>query len=128
MKIALVILGLLALLAIPMAFLMFHGMAEIKALVIQEVDLSKIADGTYHGSYHKGRWTYDVEVVVRDHRIVSIHNMNPRMNVQQRWNDKAAALILEKQSIGIDVISGATVNTKAFEKAVEVALSSPRAP
>ncbi|HKP58996.1 MAG TPA: FMN-binding protein [Polyangiales bacterium] len=128
MKIALVILGVFVVLALPLAFLVFHGMAEIKALVIHEVDLSKIADGTYSGSYHKGRWTYDVEVVVRDHRIVSLHNMNPRMNVQQDWNDKAAALILEKQAISIDVISGATVNTRAFEKAVEVALSSPRAP
>lgn len=122
MKIALIILALLALIAIPMAFLMFYGMAEVKALVIHEVDLAKIADGTYTGSYHKGRWTYDVEVVVRDHRIVSLRNLNQRMNAAQAWNDKAAALILEKQAINIDVISGATVNTKAFEKAVEVAL------
>ena len=123
MKIALIIVGVLVVVAVPLSFVMFYGMHEIKSLVIAEVDLSKLADGTYRGSYHKGRWTYDVEVVIMDHRIASVTNTNPRMNVAKAWNDKATALILEKQSITLDAISGATVNTKAFEKAVEVALS-----
>jgi uncharacterized protein with FMN-binding domain len=125
MKTALIILGIVAVLAVPLLWLMFYGMADIKAMVIRDVDLTRLADGTYRGSYHKGRWTYDVEVEVRDHRITSAKNLNVRMDAVKDWNDEAEAAILERQSINIDVVSGATVNTKAFEKAIEVALSTP---
>ncbi len=125
MIIALVGLGLFLFAGIVLGYLTLHGMAEVRALVIQEVDLSRVADGAYYGSYHKARWTYDVEVIVREHRIVSVKNLNARMNAVKHWNDAASGLILEKQAIKLDAISGASVNTKAFEKAVEVALSSP---
>ena len=125
MKIALIILAVLAVLAIPMSILMFYGMSEIRQLVIREVDLQKVADGTYTGSYHKGRWTYDVEVVVQDHRIKSVKNTNSRMDALSDWNQQAEAAVLAKQSVNIDVVSGATLNSIAFQKAVEVALHTP---
>jgi uncharacterized protein with FMN-binding domain len=124
MKVALIILGIVGLLAVPLSILMFYGMSEIKQLVIREVDLQKVSDGMYTGSYHKGRWTYDVEVVVQNHRIKSVKNINPRLRTMQDWNAKAEAAMIERQSLDIDVVSGATLNSKAFQKAVEVALSS----
>ncbi len=125
MKTLLIVVGLLAALIVPLSWLMFYGMSEIKQLVIREVDLGHVADGVYRGSYHKGRWSYDVEVIVRDHHIVAVKNKNERMKVASDWNAKAEAAVVEKQAIDLDVISGATVNTKAFEKAVELALSAP---
>lgn len=125
MKIALIVVGILALLAVPMSILMFYGMSEIRQLVIREVDLQKVVDGTYTGAYHKGRWTFDVEVVVKNHRIQSVKNVNARMKALQVWNDSAEQAFIEKQSTHIDVVSGATLNSKAIQKAVEVALSSP---
>lgn len=125
MKIALIVVGVLAVLMVPMAWLMFHGMSEIKQLVVREIDLAKVPDGVYAGSYHKGRWTYDVEVTVREHRMVAVKNTNTRMAAVKDWNDKAEAAMLDKQKVNIDVVSGATLNSKAFGKAVEVALSTP---
>lgn len=125
MKVALIVLGILALLAVPLTMLMFYGMSEIRQLVIREVDLQKIADGTYTGSYHKGRWTYDVEVVVQSHRIKSVKNVNTRMDALHDWNESAEKAFVDKQSTNIDVVSGATLNSKAMQKAVELALSSP---
>jgi uncharacterized protein with FMN-binding domain len=123
-KTLLVVLGVLALLAVPLSFMMFYGMGDIRKLVIQEVDLSKVADGTYTGAYHKGRWTYDVQVSVKDHRITAVKNTNQRTGVLKDWNQQAEARMLEKQAIDVDVVAGATLNTKAFEKAVEVALAT----
>jgi uncharacterized protein with FMN-binding domain len=125
MKVALIVVGILALLAVPLSILMFYGMSEIRQLVIREVDLQKVADGTYAGSYHKGRWTFDVEVVVQNHRIRSVKNINARMKALQVWNDSAEQAFIQKQSVNIDVVSGATLNSRAMQKAVEVALSSP---
>ena len=125
MKIVLIVLGVLAVLAIPMTILMFYGMSEVRQLVIREVDLQKVGDGTYAGSYHKGRWTYDVEVVVQDHHIKSVKNTNTKMDALHDWNEQAEQAMLAKQSVKIDVVSGATLNSKAFQKAVEVALTSP---
>lgn len=128
MKTLLIVVALLAVVIVPVSWLMFYGMSEIKHLVIREVDLAQVDDGVYTGAYHKGRWSYDVEVVVREHRIVAVKNKNERMKVASDWNAKAEAAIVERQAIDLDVISGATVNTKAFEKAVELALSSSSKP
>ena len=128
MKVALIVVGILALLAVPLSILMFYGMSEIRQLVIREVDLQKVADGTYAGSYHKGRWTFDVQVVIQNHRIRSVKNVNARMKALQVWNDSAEQAFIQKQSVNIDVVSGATLNSRAMQKAVEVALSSPPQP
>lgn len=127
MIIALISLGLFLLAGLLLSYLTLHGLAELRALVIQEVDLSRVADGTYSGSYHKGPWTYDVEVTVREHRIISVKNVGARLRADavKPRNDEASALILATRAIELDVISGAPVHTHAFEKAVEVALSIP---
>jgi len=107
-----------------MFFALNIGMDEVKKLTISDVDLSRIADGIYLGSYHKGRWTYDVQVTVKDHAITTAKNTNKRMAVMKDFNEKIEAAIIKKQSPQVDVVSGATVNTKAMSKAVETALTS----
>jgi uncharacterized protein with FMN-binding domain len=63
--------------------------------------------------------------VVQNHRIRSVKNINARMKALQVWNDSAEQAFIQKQSVNIDVVSGATLNSRAMQKAVEVALSSP---
>lgn len=112
--------------AVVMGALFFFlnlGMGEVQKLVVNSVDLSRIADGVYQGSYHKGRWTYDVQVTVKSHAITAVKNTNKRMAIMKDFNEKAEAAIIKKQSPQIDVVSGATVNTKAMSKAVENALA-----
>jgi uncharacterized protein with FMN-binding domain len=124
MKAFLIVIGIIAVFAGVIALFMFYGMGQIRRLVIRGVDLSKIDDGTYEGQYHKGRWTYDVQVTVKDHRIVDVKNMNKMMEMAKEVNAKATAEIVKNQSPVIDVVSGATIFTRAFQKAVENALNS----
>jgi uncharacterized protein with FMN-binding domain len=106
-------------------FLFFNlGMGEIRKLVIKDVDLSKITDGVFEGKYHKGRWTYDLQVTIKDHKIVAITSTNKRMDMFKEINAKIAAEMINKQSTKIDVVSGATIFTRAYQKAVENALST----
>jgi uncharacterized protein with FMN-binding domain len=99
------------------------GMSDVSKLVINDVDLTRITDGAYAGSYHKGRWTYDVKVSVKDHKIAAVEVTNKRMAMMKDFNAKAEAEILKRQSPRIDVVSGATISSKAYGKAVEMALS-----
>ena len=99
------------------------GMGEIKRLTINNVDLSQKADGVYRGSYHKGRWNYDVEVSVANHRIADIKETNPSMQMTKELTKKITEKIIAGQKLKIDAVSGASVNTKAVCKAVEIALT-----
>jgi uncharacterized protein with FMN-binding domain len=109
---------------IGILFIIFNfGMGEVKKLVINSVDLTKVADGVFSGTYHKGRWTYDVQVSVKDHKIVDVKNTNKRMEMMKDWNAKAVAEVVKRQSPQIDIVSGATINSRALAKAVENALT-----
>jgi uncharacterized protein with FMN-binding domain len=123
-KIVLISIGGFVAVIVMISLVLSIGMGEIKKLAINDVDLAKISDGVYEGNYHKGRWTYDARVTVRDHRIVDVANTNKRMEMMKDLNTKAAKEIIKNQSPRIDVVSGATVNTRAFQKAVENALES----
>jgi uncharacterized protein with FMN-binding domain len=100
----------------------FLGMQETQALEIQAVDLTKIADGEYTGVYDCYRFTNTVVVTVKNHTItdiVSLKHQAGRDNTVQ----ELTSWILAAQSPKVDVSSGATLDSKAFMKAVENALS-----
>jgi uncharacterized protein with FMN-binding domain len=123
-KIVLIIAGVIFLLALFSFVFGSLGLSDIKKMVINDVDLSKLSDGVYVGKFHKIRWTYEVEVTVKDHKITAIKNIRKTPNPSNdNIVDGAIKAMLAKQSVDIDVISGATVNTKAFQKAVENALT-----
>lgn len=123
MKVVIIIGGIVVLVA-AMVIGAMSGMGEVRKLIINDVDLAAIADGVYSGSYHKTRWTYDLEVTVAGHKITSIKNTNPKTKMAKGFNDNAAMEIIKKQSPKIDAMSGATISTKAFSKAVENALTA----
>lgn len=123
MKVLIVVGGIVVLVA-TMIIGATAGMGEIRKLVVSDVDLTGIDDGVYSGTYHKSRWTYDMEVTVTGHKIVSIKNTNPKTKMAKKFDETAARKIIEKQSPNIDAVSGATISTKAFGKAVENALAS----
>ena len=118
----LVFLGLIVLIVVG-GMLGSIGMGEIKRLTINDVDLSQKADSVYRGSYHKGRWKYDVEVSVANHRIADIKETNPSMQMTKELTKKITEKIIAGQKLKIDAVSGASVNTKAVCKAVEIALT-----
>lgn len=122
MQVILIIIGFLLLLGIILFLFGWIGQGDIKKMIIHEVDLAKVPDGVYKGAYSKVRWNYAVAVTVKDHRIVSIIRTNKSKFPELRVEDKATTSIIDKQSVKIDAISGATLNTRAFQKAVEHAL------
>ena len=94
-----------------------RGLSEIQELVINDVSPDEIADGVYAGEFNQYRWTYRVTVTVQDGKIVYIQFDNGGTLEQE-----LAERIITKQSLDVDINTGATVNSKAFLKAVETAL------
>lgn len=96
------------------------GLKEGKNVEINNVDMSKLADGTYSGQYSKGRWNSEVEVTVKDNKIEDIKLLSEPLTPDV--SKELSKEIIEKQKVKVDVVSGATVSSKAYLKSVENAL------
>ena len=104
-----------------MAIGAFYGMGAVRRLAVNPVDLAGIEDGAYSGSFRKGRFSYSVEVTVKDHRLQAVKSTGGRQ-AQDAVIQQIFARIVEVQSVQVDTVSGASLTTKAVSKAVENAL------
>lgn len=97
--------------------------AQVDAISISDVDLSKIEDGVYTGYYDAKLVSAKVRVTVKNHRIERIelteHN-NGRGKPAEIIPDK----VVEARSLDVDTVSGATSSSKVILKAIENALNS----
>lgn len=104
--------------------------AEVAALTFTEIDLSRVADGTYAGSCETGVVNAQVLVTVRDHTITDIQLLR-HDNGRGTPAEAILARMLQAQTTDVDTVSGATNSSRVLRKAVENALSqgiSPEAP
>jgi len=125
-KKALLIVGIIiAALVAAMAIGTLNGMGYVRRMTVNPIDLSKIADGVYAGSFKKGRFSYSVEVAVKDHRIQAVKPTDPKQ-VTSPIIEQIFARIVQDQSVRVDTVSGASLTTKAVSKAAENALSPAR--
>mgnify|MGYP000344232860 CR=1 FL=1 len=97
---------------------------EIRQMTINNVDLSKLDNGTYNGEFAYGRYTYKAEVAVSNHIIESIKVEHGRDSIHAKEAEGVIDNVISKQAIDVEVISGATTTSKAILKAVEYALSN----
>lgn len=105
--------------------------AYYDALVVADPDLSAKPDGIYPGQYSLqlpfGIWVanprVEVEVSIQDHRYADVSVTGPKGVESFDHLRVLRGLILERQSLQVDALSGATSLTgKAYLKAIESAL------
>ena len=98
---------------------------DVKAIQVQNIDLSTIADGEYYGDCDVDFVRARVRVVVKDHWMTELEML-------EHYNDRGAAAndlpnrILEQQRIDVDAVSGATSSSKVIQEAVYNALTGER--
>lgn len=95
---------------------------EVSGMVINNVELSQIKDGTYTGEFSYGKSTYGVVVVIKNGKY---HSISVNSNRNDKYSKRAQTIIeriIEEQSLNVEVISGATRSSKAILKAIENAL------
>jgi len=96
---------------------------RIDGITIDSVDMSKIEDGTYTGSYDAVMVGATVDVVVKDHAIETINIVHHKTERGQKA-ELITQEVISSQSLKVDIVSGATNSSKVILKAIENALES----
>ena len=105
-------------------FYISRGLDSGRELTINNVDLSNLEDGTYTGTYQGGRWSNTVKVTIKDNEISDVEVVDDVLFSQPEVLDKILNRVLKEQRVNVDVVSEATVTSKAYLKAVEMALEN----
>ena len=100
---------------------LFPACVNLDAIVINNPDISVIADGIYQGSSKVGPVRVILDVTVENGAYSSIQIIK-HFNGRGKKAEAIIPAIIQAQSLNVDVISGATGSSKAILKAVENAL------
>lgn len=121
-----IVLGIIifVLLAVGFGFYLTRGLESGGALSIQSIDVAKLKDGIYVGKYENGRWSNEIAVAINEGKIVDIHVRKSVFFERKEITNSLFQRVLEKQNTNVDVISGATVTSKAYLKSIENALTN----
>lgn len=121
-----IILGVIVLLVLIIgctAFYMTRGLNSGKNMIINPIDASQLEDGVYKGKYTEGRWSNEVNVTLKDNKIIQITVVKSVVFEKPEVTRELINKVITKQDIDVEVISGATVTSKAYLKSIENALS-----
>ena len=96
---------------------------RIREFQLPEIDLSEIEDGTYTGQFIHHDNVYETDVIMKDHRIDDIQVLQWEGD---KYDQRALVImqrVIEKQSLQVDVVTGATKSSKIYLITIYNALS-----
>lgn len=122
-KIVGLIMALLILVAAGGVVYLNQGLRAGRDIEIEGVNITNLSDGSYPGEYKAGRWSNKVMVTVEGGRIESIRITDDVTFADPGLSDEVFRKVIYAQDTKTDVVSGATVTTKAYLKSIENALT-----
>ncbi len=122
LKVVLVVIFLALVFTGGFMFYLGRGLDEGSKLVITDVNISAIDDGVYRGEYDGGRWSNKIEIIIKDQQITKINLVEDLKFSKPEVIEELFSRVIDKQSLNVDIISGATVSSKAYLKSMEKAL------
>ncbi len=120
-KIAVILVVLVVIGFLGFKFVSNKIISDAKALSFEEIDLSQLKDGEYLGNYEIFPVKVSVKTTVLNGKITQIELLE-HFNGKGAPAEKIVDDIIEKQSLQVDAVSGATVSSIAIKKAVEDSL------
>lgn len=120
-KILIAVLSVFLIISITAYFVIEGNLKNLKHIVIDPIELSKVEDGIYKGKYSSIPVSATVQVTVENHRIISIRIIE-HVNGQGSKAESIIDEIVRTQSIDVDVISGATYSSQVIKQAISKAL------
>ena len=122
-KILVILLIVLFIIALTSVFFISRGLKSGMNLEINDVNLTSLNDGIYNGKYNAGRWSNEMNITIKDHKIIKIEVVKDVSFSLPEVTQAIVSKVLEKQNTNVDIISGSTVTSKAYLKAIENALN-----
>lgn len=105
-------------------FYITRGLDAGSKMVINTVDILPLEDGEYTGKHDAGRFSNEIKVMVKDHKITKVDVVKDVTFSRPEVTQELVSKVIEKQSIDVDTVTGATVTCKAYLKAIENALAN----
>ncbi len=121
-KISLIVLAILLLSVATMMFIFTNGMEEAKAIQVKSINLNTIEDGEYIGSFDLTRWSNEIKVTIKDHKIIDLEVVDDVLFKMDEITKALFERVIQNQSLDVDIETGATVTSHAYLKAIENAL------
>jgi uncharacterized protein with FMN-binding domain len=103
---------------------MIYDIKQVQKTEIRDVDLGKISDGSYTGTFSQGYFDCQVKTTVKDHKIINIEVIRNKKTRYAQMAEGVIDSILQKQTPNVDAVTGATTTSRALMKAVENSLVS----
>lgn len=97
------------------------NLSALMALEMAEIDLDQTEDGVYTGSYSAVPVEAEVQVELENHRIVSIELIEHKHG-QGANAEILPEIVVQAQTLNVDLVAGATYSSKVILKAIEDAL------
>jgi uncharacterized protein with FMN-binding domain len=116
----------LVILFVGTALLDAPGRKAGERLQVGKVDFSKLKDGVYEGQHKGGRWSNKVRVAVASGKVTGIEVVRDVWLPKPELTKQVVGDVIASQSLEVDIVSGATVTTRAYLKAMENALTDAR--
>lgn len=96
-----------------------------KNISLNETDISDLDNGKYYGSYKVYHVSAEVEVSVKDSKIIDVYIVDS--STEKDKLEGIVQQVIKKQSLqDVDTVTGATVSQKALLKAIEDALGGKK--
>ena len=98
---------------------------QMRNLPLNKVDFSNLKDGTYKGFFEGGMYKWrenEIQVTVENGQVTGIQVLKHKENRPKVFTDKLFNRVIQSQSLQVDVVTGATMTSKAYLQGVENAL------
>ncbi|MCD6397000.1 MAG: FMN-binding protein [Spirochaetaceae bacterium] len=98
---------------------------EARNIKIRNIDFMKLVDGSYHGIYKGGMYKWrenEVQVMIESGKVLEITLLSSKENRPPEFTEELFNRVIEEQSLQVDVISGATLTSRAFLRSIDNAL------
>lgn len=94
----------------------------VAEITIDDIDISKIPDGSYYGSYDVGFIYAEVKIDIENHKITDVELVEHK-NERGSSAEVITERIVAEQRLNVDAVSGATNSSKVIKMACVNALS-----
>ncbi len=123
LKIMMVIIGCTVIIIAGGIFYITKDIKNTNSVKIESLSGTSFKDGTHVGEYENGRFSNQISLVVANGKIEEIKVLKFVLIEKAEVTKSIIEAVIERQNTDIDIVSGATVTSKAYLKSIENALN-----